>query len=672
MRLARERVVEIYAWGIGVVGAVTLAVLAVASHPVVPRGARLMVATFVVATMVGEMLRIKIVLRGAEGEITLSTSFAFAMLIAFGPLPAALALASASIVADVLRRKPPVKLFFNVAQYVLSVAGSGVLLGLLSSVPHTYPQILTNGDLPAILLAGAAFFSINTVIVAAVIALVERISLWTYMTRDFVLQASSAGLLLGLSPVLALVGAHAVAALPLLLVPFVAIYRGERQALINGHQALHDALTGLPNRVHFSERVTEALEAGREGGLAVMLLDLDHFKEVNDTLGHDRGDALLCQVASRLGDSVRGVDSVARLGGDEFAVLVKDTTGEVDATAVAARILERLTDPVELDDLEIEVSASIGIAMYPEHGETLELLLRRADIAMYQAKRSQSGHRVFRFEQDRTSTERLTLVAELRKAIEGGELELHYQPKVELATGRVDSVEALVRWRHPHRGLVPPSDFIPLAERSGLITPLTTVVIDGALRQWRVWDAAGVSVPVAVNLSPRSFLDPDLAAGIAAQLRRWDAPGDALQLEITEGTLMGDPDGARAVVMNLTAQGLQLAIDDFGTGYSSLAQIKQLPVSEIKIDRSFIMDMDSSASDEAIVRSTIDLAHNLGLRVTAEGVEDESGWNLLRALRCDLAQGYLLSRPVPGDTLTPLLVRGIHPQAEARPLPRAA
>ncbi|HEY3021910.1 MAG TPA: EAL domain-containing protein [Solirubrobacteraceae bacterium] len=611
--------------------------------------------TLVLGTAVGEMLPIKVVLRRAEGEIVLSTTFAFAMLLAFGPATACVGLAAASVVADCLRRKAPAKIAFNAAQYALTILASGAVLALLTGVPRPGAHPFVNGDLVGIMAAAAAFYAVNTLIVATVMALVEEIGVWRYLTRDFVVQASSAGLLLGLSPILVIVGTFGLTALPLLALPLVAIYRGERQALAKEHQALHDALTGLPNRTLFHERVTAAISSGARGRHAVMLMDVDHFKEVNDTLGHHHGDELLREIAARLAKAVRPEDTVARLGGDEFAVLVPDLDRDETAVAVAERLLRTLQDPLHIEGLSLEVTASIGIATHPAHGDRVELLLRHADVAMYEAKRGHTGHQVYRPENDRHSTHRLTLAAELRKAIDEGELELHFQPQADLATGAVRGVEALVRWRHPSRGLIAPGDFIPLAERSGLIAPLTSFVLDQALGQASRWRDSGLVLPIAVNLSARSFLDHELPAEIAALLSKWGTDAELLQLEITESMLMSDPDRARTVLERLTRQGLRLSIDDFGTGYSSLAQLKRLPVDEIKIDRSFVIDMGSSANDEAIVRSTIELAHNLGLSVVAEGVEDEASLRALRRLGCDLAQGFHLGRPLPAESLTPLL-----------------
>jgi diguanylate cyclase (GGDEF)-like protein/PAS domain S-box-containing protein len=412
-------------------------------------------------------------------------------------------------------------------------------------------------------------------------------------------------------------------------------------------QATHDALTGLPNRTLLYDRLEQAIRhAARVGGpTSLLVMDLDRFKEINDTLGHQAGDTLLQRVAQRLIESVRKSDTVARLGGDEFAVLLPGT-GSQDAIRVADALIVRLQHDVELGEQLVDVGVSIGIACYPEHGNDSNTLLRQADVAMYAAKRGGSGARVYEIEQDANSRDRLGLVRELREGIQRGELVLHYQPTIEFSTGRVTGVEALVRWAHPHRGLIQPDVFIPIAEQTGLIVPLTAWVLTEALTQTHAWLARGLQLTVSVNLSARSLQDRSLPEMIGAALAASEVDACWLKLEITESMLMADPIRAQEVLGRLRAMGLQIAIDDFGTGYSSLAYLKHLPIDILKIDRSFIKDMASSPQDAAIVRSAIELAHNLGLSVVAEGVETGPIGALLAGLGCDIAQGYHFSRPL--------------------------
>ncbi|HVM64568.1 MAG TPA: bifunctional diguanylate cyclase/phosphodiesterase [Acidimicrobiales bacterium] len=419
------------------------------------------------------------------------------------------------------------------------------------------------------------------------------------------------------------------------------------------HEALHDSLTGLANRVLFQQRLADLLGRRRptDARIAVMLIDLDRFKEINDTLGHSTGDLLLEELAARLRRAVPEGVTVARLGGDEFALLDPSQFDTASAVALARALREELRRPFTYEDLRLEVSASIGLAVSPENGRDATTLLRRADVAMYAAKNTASGVTAYGDDLDEHSPRKLALVSELRGAIDAGELELHYQPKAALATGAVVGVEALVRWTHGSE-LVPPDEFIPFAERSGLIGPLTDFVLREALAQCHAWRASGHDLSVAVNLSARSLLDVDLADDIARALEEAQVEPAHLVLEITETSLMSDARHAMSVLNRLSDMGLTLAIDDFGTGYSSLSYLKRLPVDEVKIDKSFVLNIHGDDNDAVIVRSIVDLARNLGLRVVAEGVETMATWDALRAVGCDLAQGYVLSRPLPAERLT--------------------
>ncbi|MEA2134910.1 MAG: hypothetical protein QOC68_2819 [Solirubrobacteraceae bacterium] len=612
----------------------------------------------VLCAVVAELTPLKVVLRAKEGEITASNTFAFALLILYGPAPAALAFAMGTIVADGIRRRPPERIAFNASQYILTVAGSGLALSALSGLPHLHdPTSLQTSDLPGIVVAAVVFHALNSSFVAGAIALTERIGFWRYLASDLFLQGSTAGLLLGLSPVLVITADFSLLVLPLLFLPLLAIHRGGRQAIAKEHQALHDALTGLPNRVLFRDRIEQAVRAAerRHGGAAVMIMDLDHFKEVNDTLGHHHGDVLLREVAERLKTTLRTADTVARLGGDEFGILLPDVLGAEDAQAVAEILQTALREPFIVDGLTLEMGGSIGIACHPDHGDHVEVLIQRADIAMYSAKEGGRGFALYEPQQDHYSPRRLSLAGELRSALESEELELHYQPKADVVTGRIVGVEALVRWNHPRHGLLGPEEFVPIAEQTGLIVPLTRWVLGAAIRQVQAWQGQGYELSVAVNLSARSFLDTALAVDIPLLLERHKIEPKLLELEVTESTIMLDPVRATITLERLSEIGLRLSIDDFGTGYSSLANLKRLPVDMIKIDKSFVLEMATEHSDAAIVRSTIELAHNLGLQVIAEGVEDRQIWEELARLGCDYAQGYYLSRPLPADKLAPKL-----------------
>jgi diguanylate cyclase (GGDEF)-like protein len=422
--------------------------------------------------------------------------------------------------------------------------------------------------------------------------------------------------------------------------------------------ALYDALTGLANRRLFHDRLEQAfLGAQRNGaGFSLMLLDLDRFKEINDTLGHQTGDAVLTDFAMRLKEVARASDTVARLGGDEFALVLQGTQDGASALFVAERIRRALEDPfVITDDLTLQLETSIGIAVFPQHGEDGEQLLKRADIALYASKDAHAPI-VYAAVHDQHSAAGLELVAQVHKAIENGELILHFQPEVDLATGETRRLEGLVRWQHPERGLLPPEAFIPLARQSALIRPITRHVIDAALRQCRAWHEAGIEVGVAVNLAGRDLSDSRLEEEVSEALRRWKLEPELLELEIPESTLMSEREHVQKMLTRLRERGVRIAVDDFGSGYASLSHLKQLPVDVLKIDQSFVQSVGTNDEDDAVVRSTIDLAHSLGISVVAEGVESEAVLKRLAALGCDLAQGFCLARPADPDQITEWIV----------------
>ncbi len=414
------------------------------------------------------------------------------------------------------------------------------------------------------------------------------------------------------------------------------------------HQALHDALTDLPNRTLLYDRVAHGIRtAKRESrSLALLLLDLDRFKEINDTLGHHVGDLMLQEVAARLRQQVRESDTVARLGGDEFAILLSQVKDLDTVRQLSEKILKALAEPFDRQGLTLEVSASIGIAMFPDHARQAAELIQRADVAMYAAKHAMSGHAVYDAEKDHNSVRHLTLSGELRRAIETGQLAVHYQPKIDLARNRICGVEALVRWHHPEHGFMPPDEFIPVAENTGMIGPLTLWVLHDALAHCRQWHGQGLEIGVAVNLSARQLQDHNLPRIICRMIAQAGVAARYLTLEVTESAIMADPAHAMQVIMGVHTQGVKLAIDDFGTGYSSLAYLRDLPADELKIDKSFVGDMTENDNNRKIVQSTINLAHNLGLKVVAEGVESEAASQTLAAMGCDVGQGYHFSHPL--------------------------
>jgi diguanylate cyclase (GGDEF)-like protein len=416
-------------------------------------------------------------------------------------------------------------------------------------------------------------------------------------------------------------------------------------------QATTDDLTGLPNRRAFYDVVAARLgRASKVRRHALLLLDLDTFKEVNDSLGHHVGDQLLVQVGTRLSRELRSEDVIARLGGDEFAVLLSEAD-EAQAVAVAGKLRATLSEPFLLGGINVRIDASIGITLAPDHGDALDVLLRRADMAMYKAKSGRDGHRVYAESDDVGNTDRLRTLAELRHGLDHEQMTLHYQPKLDLLTGSVNGVEALVRWEHPTRGLLYPDSFLGLVEDAGLMRQLTQQVLQMALDQAAEWHRTGRPLTVAVNLSASSLVDSDLPEQVRRLLADRDLPAGALQLEITEEFLMSDRDRARTILGRLRDQGIEICVDDFGTGYSSLAYLRELPIDELKLDRSFVFPMADDARAAALVVSTIGLAHSLGLRMVAEGVENPTALEELSRHGCDQAQGFHLSRPVPAAAL---------------------
>jgi diguanylate cyclase (GGDEF)-like protein len=589
--------------------------------------------------------------------VVLSTAFVFAILLRYD-LALALGMQSLAVVlSDTLKGKAPWRTAFNVGQYALSwTAAWGVLQLLGHHASVAQPLRLSGSDLLPALAAATAFFVTSSSLVTRAVSLSVGRGLWETFRPGLAYELLTCGAQLALGPLVVLTVQSGVGFVPLLVPSLAAVYVVGSAAMKNEHQAMSDPLTGLANRKRLGARTAPAVA---DGPVGLVLLDLDRFKEVNDTLGHYIGDQLLVAVAGRLAGVVRLDDTVARLGGDEFALLLPGADAEV-ARWAAGRARAALAEPFVLGGLLVDVAASAGIALSPEHGTDIDVLLQRADVAMYLSKESGEVE-VYDSSRDHNSPSRLALLGELRRALDSDELELHFQPKAELVSGVVIGVEALVRWRHPERGLIPPDEFVPLAERSGLIMPLTAWVVDAALRQLADWRARGWELSVAVNVTVKDLCGDQLVDRVDEGLTRYGVPAACLQLEVTEGSLFADSARARSTLKRLVALGVSLSLDDFGTGWSSLVQLRQLPVSEIKIDRSFVGRMDTDPRDRAIVSSVIDLARGLGMRVVAEGVEDVATWRRLSAMGCDAAQGWWLSRALPAEELGPWLEEQLAP-----------
>jgi diguanylate cyclase (GGDEF)-like protein len=652
--------------------------------------------------VLGELYPIEVARRGRHSdEITVSTALALALALV-APIGWALIAQSIPLVVDDLRRgKHWSRPVFNVGQYALTFVAARAVFDVLSHAGGREAVSITPQDIPAVFAAGAVYFVVNQLLVGTAVALSTGIRLRDQLREDWLFQLGTSGLLVCLTPVILAVAQFSLVLAPVLLLPLLAVRSSARMALQRHHDALHDSLTGLPNRAYLRDDLERRLAAWSEtgpqdrDGLAVLLLDVDHFKEINDTLGHLAGDHLIVEVASRLleatslqngralGSFGAGPAMVARLGGDEFAVLSvlsgTPSTWRDQIAALAETIRLTLGQAVVLADVRLAVEASLGVAIAPWHGATVDELLAKADVAMYAAKKQRSGWLIYESELDTHSPERLALLGELRDGIDAGQLVLAYQPQCDTQTRQVHSVEALVRWQHPSRGLLSPCHFIDIAESTGMITELTMDVLEQAVRQAGAWRDAGRPLAVAVNLSARLLTDLQLPEAVERILAAHNLPGELLTLEVTESTIMNDPSRAITICRSLRALGVRLAIDDYGTGYSSLSYLCQLDADELKIDKSFIQRLvdDGEVSGELgghgealIVRSTIELAHSLGMSVIAEGVENDHVWRELERLGCDHVQGYALTQPLLAPAFEAWLTQREPPPTPAEDLPR--
>ncbi len=604
--------------------------------------------------MTTEQVSLRVPRRRDDSRLSASSMFAFVVLLLFGAGPAVFVFCAGVLLDDLRRRAPLVKLAFNQAQYAIAMAGAALVLDALTALPAaagTAP--LAVADTPGVALAALTLVAVNHLLSGTVCALASGMPLRDHLLGAqgtmFVIDAAQ----LAFAPIVAVIVDYSLGLVPLLGLPFVALMLSAREADRRQHDAMHDALTGLPNRTRFAESVEAALTRSRHtgAGVTVLLLDLDGFKEINDALGHGQGDAVLRSVAARLRSVVRTEDLVARLGGDEFAVLACDLDRSDEPDALARRVRARLEEPLVVAGLRLAAGASVGIAVARE-GESAEELVRRADVAMYLAKEDGIGIAAYDARRDPHGPERLELMTELREGIARGELVVHYQPKLNLNTRLVGGVEALVRWEHPRKGLLQPAAFVELAETTDLMGQLTMSVLTKALTQIAEWRRLGHELSVAVNVPAQTLLDRELPATIDRLMAELGLEASCLRLEMTEGTLVRDPVRSAEVLEELASAGVKVSIDDFGTGYSSFALLQRLPVHEIKIDRSFVRHMAERANDAAIVHSTVQLGQTLGLTVVAEGVEDEASLEQLAEIGCDAAQGFFISRPVPADALT--------------------
>jgi diguanylate cyclase (GGDEF)-like protein len=617
----------------------------------------IVVLLFSAVLVTGEMWPIP-VSRGEESsdEITVSSTFGFALLLVAPVFFTILAQAVALVIDWRVRGRSWQAVLFNVAQYAFAFAGARAVYALSAGEPFT-PTFDAEPHLLAAMVSGAAFLAINNGLVGMAVALRLRVPLWGVLTDDLSWQLMTSAPLLGLGPLAAQAAMWTPSSIILLLIPIIALHRSGVTAMKREQEALRDPLTGLANRTLLASATDRALQHGG-GTTAMLLIDLDHFKDVNDTLGHAVGDELLLAVAARLTQEVGPDDLVARLGGDEFVVLARRCAGADAAVALASRIGEAIRQPYQVHGVVLTVGCSIGIGLAPDHVNAVEGLLRCADVALYSAKATRGTHALYDRHTDQHSAALLGLQADLRAALEDpldDQIHVAYQPQLDVRTGRMGTVECLVRWRHPVLGELYPDSFIPMAESTSLIDLLMRRVLDLALSQLAQWDAEGLEVSVAVNLSARQLSDLTLPDTVADVLVRHGLAPERLQLEVTESRLMSDPERSTTILTRLQRLGVSLSIDDFGTGYSSLAYLQRLSVDELKIDKSFILQLHETGN-ATIVRSTIELGHNLGLRVVAEGVEDQRSADALADMGCDMLQGYFIGRPGPAHTVRELML----------------
>ena len=624
-----------------------------------------LLAAFVVT---GELRPIAISRGDDVDYITLSVAFVLPVLAVGGVALAIVVLMIASLVDDCLGRRGVRKAAFNVGQYTLSLLAARTCFALLTGQPVIGPgDEFERGHVLPLLLAGAVFVLVNHALVAAAMALWTRQPFFRMALSDLLFSLTTQGVLVAIAPLAAVSLSLGPEFVALIAVPVLALQLSAAQAMRREQEALHDSLTGLGNRELLRQRLQRGLDHAAEDGTAgpgLVLIDLDHFKDVNDTLGHPVGDELLCQVANRLTAVVGDRGQVARLGGDEFAVVVPGALAQ--AEEVARSLMESFDEAVLVGDLRLLVRASAGIAAAPAHGLTPSELMKNSDVALYDAKSERGRSSTYVPELDVNSVDRLQLLDDLRIALDEDRLGIAFQPQVRIWDGKVVGVEALVRWNHPGRGEVPPDVFVPLAENAGMIPRLTAFVLDVGLAELARWTADGHVVRLAVNVAARQLSDLALPQLVAATLERHDVPASQLVLEVTETGILSDPVRVDVVVRELRRLGVGIAVDDYGTGHASLSYLKRLEVDELKVDRSFVVDMAHRPNDYIIVRSTVALARDLGLRVVAEGVEDADTSQALLALGCDVAQGWHHGRPVDG---TRILER-LRAEAAGSPSPR--
>jgi diguanylate cyclase (GGDEF)-like protein len=617
-------------------------------------------AVLLVVFIVVSELRPVIASRRIDPDGTnLATAFHFAILLRWGVAPALASIILATVIGEMVRRKPLYKVLFNAAQYAVSYLAAAQVLGLgpWQAFP-TEPASVRPQDLPIIALAALTYHAVNILLVGTAVAVTTRTPWWAAVTDKIWWYTRNTVAVLALGPLVALVLSIDPAFLVLLVLPLWLVHQTAKLSLERERSAGTDPLTGLANREQLQELLDARGSAVARSGrtVALCIVDLDRFKEVNDTLGHATGDALLRALSGRLVGASREDDAVIRLGGDEFVLLLAVENREI-ALEVVRRLAAHVHEPYDLAGIRLEVEMSVGLSLLGEDGDDLETLLRRADVAMYDAKVSGEVVRAYRPELELRTILSGELAADIRRGMAEGELELHYQPQVALPGGEVVGVEALVRWRHPDRGLLMPGEFLPSIERTSAMRSLTTTVLELALAQSARWKRIGLDVPVSVNASMYDLADTSFSERVLAGLERHRLEPADLRIEITEQALIGDSAAVVSTLDELHVGGVELSLDDFGTGHASMTRLARLPISEVKVDRQFVIDLEQdSPATTAIVRSVLELAQAIGARTVAEGVETDAQWAALAALGCDAVQGWLTARAMPWNEATRWLV----------------
>ena len=643
----RNRLVDVYVACVALVAvALTALVVLLEEDGVVPSGKGIYVAIFCGLLFVGET-RAKWFQFGDGGQVTPGWAFAFSIVLLGSPIVAILAMAMCTLFVDLRDNKTPTKVVFNAGQITASLAAGAVVLQALGlQAPFTDVGRLSFRWGIGIVAAGGLVFAANGLLTGIVLALHYKTSLRSIMGRSFFVSISADGALLALSPIFVVAIDFSLMMLPLLGVTALLIYQSTQQALRRAHEASHDSLTHLLNRRAFDNHLSGFLASNDDDVRgAVLLLDLDGFKEINDRLGHQTGDMVLRGVAEQLTQSAPAAAVVARLGGDEFAVLIPDVGSDASTLATVEQLRTELTRPILVDGFPLSVGVSIGLAFAPTHGRTPEDLLSAADVAMYRAKRYRTGVESYRALGSRPERGRLGLLGELSNAIAGDQLKIHYQPLTRFSDGTPNAMEALLRWEHPTLGQVPPGDFITLAEHTDLIGPLTQFVLSQATLDARAVDR--FDMRLSINVSARNLQDRRFPSSVLKALDEAGLATSRLELEITESAIASEPERSLFAISALREAGVRVAIDDFGTGYSSFSMLRDFTVDRLKIDASFVDGIARSQRQQHLVKAIVTLARGLGIETVAEGVETEESWITLANLGCDVAQGYLICRPVP-------------------------